>query len=279
MNRRWILRGLLPLFTGLLILGCWRVAGMFLVHDQVSKGGLSAEEAETLRPLFLPYPGEVLDALASERKVIGAAALNTVFAATMGFWGALLSGFVVSLALASSRMVRWACYPWILALQMTPIIILAPILVLWTGEGILATAWVTLLICFFPVVANGVMGLQSVDRGLVDLFRISRASRAQELFQLRIPSAMPYFLTGFRISGTLAPIGAMIGDLFVGTAADGKGGIGYLTILYKGQLRTPELFATAMVACLLGFGFVACVKWIHQIALRDWHDSIVTPEN
>jgi NitT/TauT family transport system permease protein len=158
---------------------------------------------------------------------------------------------------------------------MTPVVVLAPIFVLWIGQGLPSITAITFMIGFFPVVANTTMGLTSTDRNLLDLFEMSNASKAQEIFYLRMPFAMPYFLTGLKIAGTLAPIGAITGDIFAGSAQDGVGGIGYMVILYNSQLKIPELFATAFAACLLGFIFVGCVNLLHWYVLKDWHDSMV----
>jgi NitT/TauT family transport system permease protein len=102
-----------------------------------------------------------------------------------------------------------------------------------------------------------------------------KATRAQEIRYLRIPAAMPYFLTGMKIAGTLAPIGAITGDFLAGSAQNGVGGIGFMTIAYFSQLRTPELFATGMVACLLGFLFVGGVNLLAWFVLHQWHESMV----
>jgi NitT/TauT family transport system permease protein len=135
------------------------------------------------------------------------------------------------------------------------------------------------MIGFFPVVANTTMGLVSTDRNLLDLFKMSNATKMQEILHLRVPFAMPYFLTGMKIAGTLAPIGAIAGDLFAGSSQGGVGGIGYMVILYNSQLKIPELFATALVACMLGFVFVGCVNWLHWFLLKNWHESVRKIDN
>ena len=161
---------------------------------------------------------------------------------------------------------------------MMPVTILAPIFVLWLGQGLPSIVAITFVIGFFPVVANTTMGFISVDRNLRELFLMCSATRAQEVRYLRIPGAMPYFLTGMKIAGTLAPIGAIVGDFLAGSAQGGVGGIGYMTISYFSQLKTPALFATGLVACVMGFLFVGGVNWLHWRLLHSWHDSMVKKE-
>jgi NitT/TauT family transport system permease protein len=161
---------------------------------------------------------------------------------------------------------------------MTPVIILAPILVLWLGQGLPAIIAVTFMICFFPVVANTTMGFISVDKNLRDLFLMCNATKGQELRHLRVPGAMPYFLTGVKIAGTLAPIGAISGDFLAGSSQNGVGGIGFMTITYFSQLKTAALFATGATACLLGFVFVFGVNALHWFLLHKWHDSVARKE-
>ena len=162
---------------------------------------------------------------------------------------------------------------YLMILQMTPIIIFAPILILWVGPGLNSVVIITFLICFFPLVVNTTQGLISSDRNLVELFKMYRASRWQEIRLLRIPSALPYFFTGLRIAAVLAPIGALVGDYTAGSSAGNGGGLGFQAIIYSSQAKYPALFATAAVTCILGFVFVAIVLSLSWFALHKWHDS------
>ncbi len=226
----------------------------------------------------LPTPGEILRAGWQERHTLAASALLTGRGALLGFLAAVGIGFLISLVMAFSFRLKQAFYPYILMLQMTPVIILAPIFVLWLGQGLASIVAITFMICFFPVVANTTMGFLSTDRNLRELFVMCKASRLQEIRYLRIPGAMPYFLTGMKIAGTLAPIGAIVGDFLAGSAQNGVGGIGFMTIAYFSQLKIPALFATGLVACLLGFLFVGGVSLLHWLVLRRWHESMRKPE-
>ena len=254
---------LLPVVSGLFLLGIW-----YLISYTYGRN-----EGFDVQRIIIPFPHQILDALVSERNTLWIATRQTALSAFIGFSAAVIVGYALSMLLASAVWVKKALYPWVLVLQMTPVVVLAPIFVLWIGQGLPSITAITFMIGFFPIVANTTMGLVSTDRNLLDLFQMSNASKSQEILYLRVPYAMPYFLTGMKIAGTLAPIGAITGDLFAGSSQGGVGGIGFMVILYNSQLKIPELFATAFVACLLGFVFVGCVNWLHWYLLKDWHDS------
>ena len=248
-----IVRRLLPLATGVAVILVWYAVCL----------GMSSEQR-----FLLPAPHEVARALVDKGPALWGAALNTG-----GFAAAVALSFVMALLLSLSPLVRASLYPYLMILQMTPIIVMAPILILWVGPGLKSVTIITFLICFFPMVVNTTQGLISTDRNLVDFFRMCRASKRQEIFLLRVPAALPYFFTGLRIAGTLAPIGAIVGDFYAGNSAGGQGGLGFLTIIYSSQFQMAALFATAAVSCLLGFVFVAGVIALSWLSLHKWHDS------
>lgn len=268
----------MPILSGLVIFASWYGLGGYMVFDKMATDELTLEEAESVRRIMIPYPHEIMAALIEERVPLWAATKNTFLAALTGFLFSAVVGYLISNILAASVWIKQALYPWVLVLQMTPVVILAPIFVIWLGQGFPSIVMVTFMIGFFPVVANTTFGLISTDKNLIDLFKVCNASKAQEIQLLRVPYAIPYFLTGLKIAGTLAPIGAITGDIFVGSASSGAAGVGFMTIVYNSQLKIPALFATAFVACLLGFIFVGSVNFLHWWALRNWHDSIVKKE-
>ena len=253
-----IVRRLLPLATGVAVILVWYAVCL----------GMSSEQR-----FLLPAPHEVARALVDKGPALWGAALNTGEGALLGFAAAVALSFVMALLLSLSPLVRASLYPYLMILQMTPIIVMAPILILWVGPGLKSVTIITFLICFFPMVVNTTQGLISTDRNLVDFFRMCRASKRQEIFLLRVPAALPYFFTGLRIAGTLAPIGAIVGDFYAGNSAGGQGGLGFLSIIYSSQFQMAALFATAAVSCLLGFVFVAGVIALSWLSLHKWHDS------
>lgn len=228
--------------------------------------------SEDLR-FILPNPGQVIQALRDNSDSLARAAFNTTQGALLGFGGSVVLSIIFGLILSLSPLVRAGLYPYLMILQMTPVIVIAPILVLWVGPGIRSVSIVTFLICFFPLVVNTTQGLISTDRQLVELFQMWRANRWQQLLRLRAPAALPYFFTGLRIAATLAPIGALVGDYTAGSSAGDGGGLGFQAIIYSSQAKYSALFATAAVTCLLGFIFTAAVLALSWLALHRWHDS------
>jgi len=247
----------LPIITGVVCVVLWYAArGVFHVSEWL-----------------LPMPDEIFAAMMKERSRLLAAAGNTAIGALGGFVLAGAFGFLAAMLLGVSRPMRASLYPWLLVLQMTPVIVLTPLIQLWIGPGLPGIITITWLISFFPIVANTTQGLLSTDMNHVALFRMANASRWQELVLLRVPAAMPYFLTGLRIAASLAPVGAIFGEYMVGNAAGGTGGLGFLVYSYNTQIKIPALFATGLTSCLLGFIFVAAVSLLNWAVLHKWHDS------
>jgi NitT/TauT family transport system permease protein len=255
---RPVLNILLPAVIGALVLLSWYYFHFAIIPDN---------------RFLLPRPDEIITAFITNRHELLRAALNTTEGALLGFLLAVAVSFTLALGLSLSSLVRVSLYPYLMILQMTPVIVFAPILVLWVGAGIKSVVVITFLICFFPLVVNTTQGLISTDRNIVELFRMYRASRLQELCLLRVPAALPYFFTGLRIAATIAPIGALVGDYTAGNSAGDGGGLGFQTLIYSAQAKYPALFATAAVTCVLGFIFVAGVVSLSWLALHKWHDS------
>ena len=255
---RWIL----PLAVGLLAVAGW--TWLIVLFD--------------IPAYNLPTPLGVLEALVAEWEAIAKATRHTAIEAVVGFLAAVGFGYAIAMGLSLDVRIKAAFYPWVIVLQMIPVVVLAPIFVLWLAPGFPSVVAITFLISFFPIVANTVMGMGSTDRALVDLFRMYNASRIQELFLLRMPYSLPYFLTGLKVAGTLAPIGALTGDMLAGSASSETGGLGFLVIVYKAELKIPALFASAGVSCLVGFVFVAVVNLAHWYFLREWHESAAAAE-
>jgi NitT/TauT family transport system permease protein len=257
MNRR-LRHFLLPFLTGVLVIAAWYARRATLEEEM---------------RFLLPSPGQVLAALRDNRETLTRAAMNTAQGAIIGFGCAVAGSFVVALVMSLARWVRSSLYPYLMILQMTPIVILAPILIIWVGAGLKSVAIITFLISFFPLVVNTTQGLVATDRNLVELFRLHRAKPWQELFLLRVPAALPYFFTGLRIAAVLAPIGAITGDFTAGSSAGDGGGLGFQALIYLGEAKYPALFATAGIGCVLGFVFTAAVLSLSWLALHQWHDS------
>lgn len=254
-----LLRFLLPVAMGALLLGVWSALQAWVLTEE--------------RRFLLPAPGDVWAAFLRDAPVLLHAAGNTAQGALLGFGLAVVVSSACALLLSLSPWIRASLYPFLTALQLTPLPILAPICVIWVGAGLASVSVLTFVIAFFPLVVNTTQGLISVDRHLLDLFSLYRASRLQQLLLLRVPAALPYFFTGLRIAATLAPIGAVVADMNAGSSAGDGGGLGFRAVIYSSQLRIPALFATAALTCLLGFIFNAAILALSWLALHHWHDS------
>lgn len=254
---RWLVF-LLPVAVAVVVVGLW-----YLAHHQLAPG----------KRFLLPTPLRTFEAFVERWPELSSAARWTGLAALGGFGLATVVAALAALALAASPWVRAALYPYLMMLQMTPIIIVAPIIILWVGPGLPGVVIVTFLISFFPMVVNNTQGLVSTERHHLDLFRSVRATPWQIMWQLRVPAALPWFFSGLRIAAVLAPIGALTGDYQVGSLSGGQAGLGILALLYSSHLDIPALYATALLACALGFAFVGLVSLLGWLALRRWHDS------
>jgi NitT/TauT family transport system permease protein len=256
------LHWLLPLATGVLILGAW-----WLVTTVWAD-----------RLIYFPGPWQVVKAVWTERAELLPATAKTLWMALAGFAAATAGGGVLALLLASARPVRLSLYPWVLALQMVPVVIMIPIFQIWYSYDAAKTIIsMTFMISFFPIVANTTMGLVSTDRRLRELFRTWHALHWQEVLYLRIPYALPYFLTGLKIAAVLAPVGVITGDMLAGTS-EGTSGLGFLLYKYRSEFRPDAVFAVALLSAVLGFVFAAAVYGLSWLLLHRWHDSATRAE-
>jgi NitT/TauT family transport system permease protein len=251
-----LLRVLLPLATGLVLICIWYgIKTIWNLHD-----------------FILPAPHDVLTAFAEEGSTLFRATAVTFLGAGIGFSAAVVIGFTISLALVSSRWLRYGIYPYVIVLQMMPIIATAAIVVILFDVGLQSVALIAFLIGFFPIVASTLQGLLSVPEGQRELFQLYKARPVQELFLLRVPNSLPYFFTGLKIAATLAVIGSVTGEIFAGSS-DGTGGLGFMIMIYKSELKIAAIYAATLICCLLGFGFVSLVLYFRHICLHKWHES------
>ena len=252
------MRIVLPALAGALVIALWYGIHFYLSPEM---------------RFLLPTPGAILRAFAEHRDLLLRAAWNTSQGALLGFGLAILVSSCFAILLSVSPIVRASLYPYLMALQMTPLPVLAPICVIWVGAGLKSVSLLTFVIAFFPLVVNTTQGLISTDRNLVELFHLYRANWRQQLFLLRVPSALPFFFAGLRIAATLAPIGAVVADMNAGTSAGDGGGLGFQAVIFSAQAKYAALFATAATTCVLGFVLNAAVLVLAWFTLHHWHDS------
>ncbi|HMI88971.1 MAG TPA: ABC transporter permease [Polyangiaceae bacterium] len=219
-------------------------------------------------PRFLvPPPSAVLSALMTDLAMLAGSTATTARGALFGFLLSAVVGTGAGLVLSVSKTLERALYPYALFLQTVPIVAIAPLLVLWFGPGLRAVAVSAFIVSVFPVIANTLSGLRSVDPRLKDLFRLYGASRFDTLVKLDLPFALPSIATGLRVASGLAVIGAIVGE-FVAGFAEGSAGLGITVLAAYRQLRTDLLFAAVMLASLLGLALFALVNVASGVVLR-----------
>jgi len=168
-------------------------------------------------------------------------------------------------------------FPYMVVLQVTPIIAIAPLIILWINNltiGLLICAW---LIAFFPIVSNTLMGLKSADRGLEDLFTLYGASRWQTFWFMRMPGTVPYFLAGLRISGGLSLVGAVAAEFVAGTGGQGSG-LAFRILEAGYTMNIPRMFASLALISATGFAIHLVLSFFSQLLLRRWHESAMRRE-
>jgi len=230
-----------------------------------------------IKPFILPKPTDVLNAAIQDWDLLWQAIQITMTESVIGFILSAVLGIGVSILLASSKIVEISLYPYAVILQTIPVVAIAPIVVIWFGSGFNSIVMIAFLIGFFPVVSNTLMGLNSVDKNMGDLFTLYHASKWQTMWKLRIPAAMPYIMSGLKVSCTLAIVGAITGEYIAGIGG-GKGGLGYAITVAAVQLKTSYLFACAISGAIFGISFYLLVSLFSRFMLSSWHESAMKVE-
>ncbi len=195
---------------------------------------------------------------------------STTQVALVGLAIAIVLGMVFAILMAQAQWVERSFYPYAVILQTIPIIALVPLIGFWLDFNFRSRVIVCILIALFPIITNTLFGLKSVDRGLVDLFRLHHAGRLTVLRKLQLPAALPAVFTGFRISAGLSVIGAIVGDFFF---RQGEPGIGRLIDTYRLQLASERLFTAIFFSSLLGLAVFWFFGFVGDRAVRSWHES------
>jgi NitT/TauT family transport system permease protein len=226
-----------------------------------------------VEPFMLPSPLQVGKTVVERFGDLWGALLISAEAAAGGLVASVVVGVLIALLFARLPGVRKLLFPYTILLQTVPIVAVAPLILMWVGQGLLSVATVAFIICLAPIIANTTQGLISVDENLVQLFLMNNASQGQILRKLKLPHSLPYLFVGVRISAGIAVIGAITGELFAGSGVVGRGGIGYSILYAQSQLETDYLFALVIAATALGFAFFFTVMFFEWLALHKWHES------
>jgi NitT/TauT family transport system permease protein len=230
-----------------------------------------------LPPYILPGPGLVLSTVVSDWPILWASLLSTLETTFAGLALAVIGGVSLAIAFNQSRLIEHSFYPYAVILQVTPVVAIAPLLLIYLPQqaAVLACAWI---VAFFPVLANTTLGLNSVDHNLSDLFRLYGASRWQVLWELKLPAALPHMLAGLKIAGGLSLIGAVVAEIAAGSAGAGSG-LAYRIAESGYRLNIPRMFAALLLLSVAGIAIFFLLSALSHLALRRWHESAVSRES
>ncbi|MDD3446003.1 MAG: ABC transporter permease [Zavarzinia sp.] len=234
------------------------------------------EALVTLREIpsyILPAPSRIAATLWSDRTILLASLLVTLKTTFAALATSAVTSLVLAILFRQSRWVERSLYPYAVILQVTPIVAIAPLILIYVEDPFAVMLVCATIVAFFPILSNTMLGLRSVDPGLEDLFRLQGAGRWQVMWLLRLPSALPYFLGGLRIAGGLALIGAVVAEFVSSTTAGGATGLAWRIIEAGQRLNVPRMFAALALIAASGIAIFALLTAISQFVLRRWHDS------
>lgn len=253
------LKYIVPALLGIAALALWQY--------EVRSSGVS--------PLVLAAPTDIWAAFIDNFSELMRATWFTVQVTGLAFLLAIFGGVALAVVFSQSRIVEFALYPYAVVLQVTPIVSITYLLLIWIGYDHIEVVLVVLawIIAFFTILSNTTAGLRSADHNLVDLFRLYGASRWQMLWRLQLPSALPYFLTGAKTSGGLALIGAVTAEFVAGSGNDI--GLGWIITLAGRNLETAKVFAALALLSVLGIAIFFALTALEWALLHRWHESVV----
>jgi len=225
----------------------------------------------------LPSPVMIGRALAEASATLDLSLLATLRVTFLALFPAVTLGVGLAVVFTQWRWLERSLLPYVIVLQVTPVVSLAPLIIIRVGDvqiSLLIGAW---LVAFLPILSNTILGLNSADHNLVDLFEVYGATRWQKLVLLRLPSSMPCFMGGLVISGGLALNGAVVAEFVVGTGGTGSG-LAFRILESGCQLRIPRMFAALILISVTGILIYLATSWLSWLVLHKWHDSAVKRE-
>jgi len=255
-------RAAAPLAVGAVLLALWEVV----------------VRAEGIPPYILPGPLLIAQTLWSDGPSLLGSLLVTLRITLAALAAAAILGGGIALLFSLSRVLALSLFPYAVILQVTPIVAIAPLIIIWVREPFLALLVCAWIVAFFPIVANTTVGLNSADRNLLALFRLYGASTGKTLRYLRLPTALPYFLAGLRISGGLALIGAVVAEFVAGTGGT-ETGLAFRILEAGYRLAIPRLFAALFLLSLTGILIYLALDFVSRLLLRHWHESAMAEED
>ena len=227
---------------------------------------------------IMPSPGDVLMALYTDWGTLYPSLLVTLRITFLALAIALIGGVGIAIILVQSKWIELAVFPFAVILQVTPMIAIAPLLIIYMPDTQSALLTCAFVVAFFPILSNMVTGLKSVDHNLLNLFELYGASRWQSLIHLRLPSSLPYFAAGLRIGGGLSLIAAVVAEFAAGSAGRGAG-LAFRLLESGYRLNYPRLYAALVLLMITGVAIFAATSLISWLLLHRWHESAVKREN
>jgi NitT/TauT family transport system permease protein len=247
---------LAPLVVGVLVVGGWQ----------------ALVTVEHVPSYVLPGPIVIVRTLIADWASLSASLLVTLQITFAALAVAASLGLLLAVLFSQSRWVELSFFPYAVILQVTPIVAIAPLIIIYIGDVRLALLICAWIVAFFPILSNTTLGLNSADHNLVDLFQLYGASRTQTLWHLRLPAALPYFLAGLRISGGLSLIGSVVAEFVAGSGGRASG-LAYRILEAGYQLQIPRMYAALLLIAMTGVGIYAVLSAISTLCLRNWHES------
>lgn len=254
-------RWLLPLVVMLLAILLW---DRICVWNEIPK-------------YILPRPGEVLKTLHDDAGLLFSSLLVTLRITFLSLLLAVVGGVGLAVLFTQSKWVEMTFFPFAIVLQVTPIVAIFPLINIYVGNQTAKLLLCSWIVAFFPILSNTTLGLNSVDRNLRDLFRLNGATRWQELWRLRLPASMPYFLGGLKIAGGLSLIGAVVAEFVAGTSGQSSG-LASRIIEAGYRLNAPRLFAALILVSVTGILIFLVLSLVSHLILRRWHESALKQE-
>ena len=245
-----------PMLVALLLLAAWQ--GLVVAFD--------------IQPFLVPSPLRVAQTLVTDAELLFSALANTLWITLLSFMAAIVVGAGIAFLFVQSRWIETAFFPYAVLLQVTPIVAIAPLIIIWVKDPTASLVICATLVALFPIIANTTLGLRSVNPGLLSYFRLNRATRWQTLVRLRIPSALPYFFVGLRISSGLSLIGAVVAEFVAGTGGTSSG-LAYQIQQAGYQLNIPRMFAALVLITVTGVLLFGLMSVLSRWALGGWHES------
>ncbi|SFO54317.1 NitT/TauT family transport system permease protein [Bradyrhizobium sp. Ghvi] len=253
----------------------------FVLPVIVFAAGLAAWEMvvriREIPPYVLPAPSVIFLTLIKDWSVLSQSLATTLLTTLEGFVAASIGGIALALLFNQSKWVEYSLFPYAVVLQVTPVIAIAPLLLIYLEQQT-AVVVCAFIVAFFPVLSNTTLGLNSVDRNLAGLFQLYGASPPQTLRFLKLPAALPYILGGLRIAGGLSLIGAVVAEIAAGTAGAGSG-LAYRIAESGYRLNIPRMFAALLLLSLAGIVIYGVLAVVSHLVLRRWHESALGKES